>query len=163
MVLMEGKHGVSTILEGLNLACPSGFAIALHIKFSSPRYLFQAYPLEWIAYYTANGLVMRDPTVRWGFENTGHIRWSALDVSDRSVMEKAAEYGLDFGFTVAIDTLGSRTVASFARADREFTDIEMVDISELLAGLHADTLLLEGLSPEDHFALKRLSILLTRG
>ena len=91
MVLMEGKHGVGKVLERLDSACPSGFAIALHIKFSSPRYLFQAYPAEWIAYYTANGLVMRDPTVHWGFENTGHIRWSALEVADRSVMLKAAE------------------------------------------------------------------------
>ena len=154
--------GVGQVLEQLDAACPAGFAIALHIKFASPRYLFQSYSKEWIDYYSSHGFVLRDPTVLWGFQNIGHARWSALaDMSD-PVMQKAAEYGLDFGFTTAILMSGSRTVASFARTDREFTDVEITEIDELVTQLHHDTLSAETLSPEDHAALKRLSILLTR-
>jgi LuxR family transcriptional regulator, quorum-sensing system regulator SdiA len=159
---MGREAGIGQVLEQLSFACPSGFAIALHIKFTSPRYLFQAYSKDWIDYYSAHGLVMRDPTVQWGFENTGHMRWSALAGPADPVMQKAAEYGLDFGFTTALVQSDSRSVASFARADREFTDIEISEIEEMVTQMHHDTLTAEVLSPDDHLALKRLSILLTR-
>lgn len=159
---MGREAGVGQALEQLNTMCPAGFAIALHIKFTSSRYLFQAYSPAWIDYYSAHGLVMRDPTVLWGFENTGHVRWSTLDAAGNDVMSMAAKFGLNFGFTAALVEHDSRSVASFARSDREFTDEEMATVSELLGQLHEDTLEAETLSPEDHASLKRLSILLTR-
>ncbi len=159
---MDKEASIGLLLEQLDESCPAGFAVALHIKFASPRYLFQAYRRDWIDYYSKHALVLRDPTVRWGFEHTGTIRWSALDGQDATdVMEKAAEYGLAYGFTAAQEDGQSRSVASFARSDREFTEAEMQSIATILTRLHEETRAAETLSPEDHAALKRLSILLT--
>ena len=160
---MTSNAGVGQVLGQFNALSPAGFAVALHIKFTSSRYLFQAYRKDWLDYYSAHSFVMHDPTVHWGLQNTGHIRWSALNADDDTVMIKAAEHGLKFGFTASVLDQGSRSVASFARSDREFTDPEMASISGMLAQLHTDTLTAQALSPEDHDALKRLSILLTRG
>ena len=161
---MDKEASIAVLLEQVSESCPAGFAAALHIKFTSPRYLFQSYRRDWIDYYSKHALVLRDPTVHWGFENEGAIRWSALTGRDTAgVMEKAAEYGLTYGFTAALEEGGSRSVASFARADREFTDTEISKITGLLRRLHDETRAAETLSPEDDAALKRLSIFLTRG
>lgn len=161
---MDREASIAGLLEQLSESCPAGFAVALHIKFTAPRYLFQSYRRDWIDYYSKHALVLQDPTVRWGFENTGSIRWSALAERDADgVMDMAADHGLAFGFTAALEDGGSRSVASFARADREFTDGEMTGISAVLHRLHEETRAAETLSPEDDAALKRLSIFLTRG
>lgn len=161
---MDKEASIAGLLKQVSESCPEGFAAALHIKFTSSRYLLQSYRRDWIDYYSKHALLLRDPTVRWGFEHTGTIRWSALTAEDTTgVMEKAAEYGLVFGFTAALDEGGSRSVASFARADREFSDIEVGRITGLLHRLHDETLAAETLSPDLDAALKRLSISLTRG
>ena len=159
----EHTH-ISEILARLHGAYPTGFAIALHVKFTSPKYLFQSYDTEWIDTYSRLGLVIHDPTVRWGFDNTGTQRWSGLASDDpNNVLPRAAEHGLRYGFTVSQLTDGSRTVASFARGDREATDAEIAAAAADVAQLHALTLTLETLTPADHALLKQMSIYLTRG
>lgn len=161
---MDQNESIVGALRDLGAESPAGFAIALHISYVSPKYLFQAYPGEWIERYSAEGLVLKDPTVRWGFENTGSVRWSALEGDDPAgVIAMAREHGLGFGVTLALDEGGSRSVASFARNDREFLDPEVARISALLDRLHRDTALVEGLSPSVHEALRRMSIILTHG
>lgn len=161
---MTTQAETAHILEAIRTAAPAGFAIALHIQFTAPRYLFQAYPRDWMETYSREGLVLQDPTVRWGFAHTGTVRWSDLAADDPAgVMARAAAHGLAYGFTVAIDSEGSRSVASFARSDREFTDAEIAEVARLLGALHAETLAAETLSPADHEALKRMSVLLTHG
>jgi LuxR family transcriptional regulator len=159
---MTTETETAHLLAAIRQAAPAGFAIALHIRFTAPRYLFQAYPREWIELYSREGLVLQDPTVRWGFAHTGTVRWSALAGDDpRGVLARAAGHGLRYGFTAATDAGGSRSVASFARGDREFDDGEIAAIAALLAELHDRTLTAETLSPADHEALKRMSVLLT--
>lgn len=161
---MTESAAIGNLLESIGEASPAGFAIALHIQFTSPRYLFQGYRREWIEHYSRNGLVLSDPTVRWGFENLGMIRWSDLAKDDAAgVLESAAAYGLSHGFTAAIERSGSRSVASFARGDREFDDAEMAGIEGLLAQLHDSTLGAKTLSPGDHAVLRRISVFLTHG
>ncbi|WP_343078855.1 autoinducer binding domain-containing protein [Ostreiculturibacter nitratireducens] len=159
---MDQSETVVGLLRELGAQSPAGFAIALHISYAAPKYLFQAYPQEWIEYYSANGLVLKDPTVRWGFANVGHVRWSELEsVDPDGVMAMAREQGLKYGVTLALDESGSRSVASFARSDREFSETEIERLSGLLGALHTETALIEGLSPDAHETLRRMSILLT--
>lgn len=58
-------------LDLLTENAPMGFAVAHHIRLTTPSFLFQNYSQDWISYYSENGLVMSDPTVLWGFENEG--------------------------------------------------------------------------------------------
>lgn len=165
---MDRQTRTSEILSRLRAAHPVGFAIALHVKFTAPQYLFQAYASDWIDLYTREGLVLRDPTVRWGFVNSGAIRWSALadpggDPEGADVMRLAAEHGLAYGFTLANDAGGSRSIASFARPEREATEAEIEAAAAELATLHDLTRGIEVLTPRFHDALKQMSMYLTRG
>ena len=153
---------VASLLASLDERSPAGFAIALHIRFTAPTFLFQTYPKKWIDIYTDRGLVLKDPTVHWGFKNTGSIRWRDLIEEDAAgVMRMSGEYGLHYGFTVGINTHGSRSVSSFARPERDYLDFEIDEISKLLLQLHEQTHGLEALSDADVRALKRMSIRLT--
>lgn len=152
------------LLRRLRTRSPAGFAVALHIQFTTPRYLFQAYEKEWLDYYSSHGLVMQDPTVRWAFSNVGSIRWSALANDDPAgVLTMAARHGANFGATFAFVDGGSRTMASFARSDREMSDLDVAALSADLRKLHMLTLGTEFLAPDLHESLKRMSIFLTHG
>lgn len=159
---MNKKLSVARLLADMDTGSPAGFAIALHIKFSSPAFLFQTYPKRWIEIYTKRGLVLSDPTVRWGFENTGSIRWRDLASEDTAgVLQMARDFGLTHGFTAALVRQGSRTVASFARTDRDFLDAEIDDLTANLGALHDETLGLDELTQADQAALRKMSIRLT--
>lgn len=101
---------------------------------------FQTYPEEWSEFYSANGYALRDPTIAWGFSTTGACRWSNLPVPDPfNILKDAAEHGLTFGLTVSHGPINSRTIASFARSDRETTDDEISEISTTVRRLHEIT------------------------
>lgn len=154
----------NNILRRLRQRSPAGFAIALHVEFTTPKYLFQAYDKDWLNHYSSKGLVMHDPTVRWGFDNTGAIRWSDLAEDDpMAVLTQAAEYGLRYGLTVAVDAAGSRSIASFARSDREMSDLDIAAISADVACLHKVTGDPASFTPAMHETLRQMSIFLTHG
>ncbi len=153
---------IQAILQDLETRCPAGFALAFHVKYATPDYLFQTYAPEWMDIYSKKGFVMLDPTVRWGFENTGQVRWSQLaDLDDAGVLAEAAAHGLAYGICFATDTGGSRSVCSFARGDREFADEEAASLTGLAEELHNLTADLGSLSPETAAELRRLSIRFT--
>ncbi|WP_242651030.1 autoinducer binding domain-containing protein [Yoonia tamlensis] len=122
--------------------------------------MFQSYPKAWLDYYSQNGLIMADPMVAWGFENTGACRWSDLD-DPGGVMKKAAEFGMPYGVVYAIKADDSLSICGFARADREFSDSEIDDISNKINYLHKSTADQARLSPETVQELKNMSILFT--
>lgn len=153
---------ISSLLARLHQASPAGFAIALHVRFASPKYLFQSYDKEWLDAYSRDGLVLHDPVVRWGFSHEGTIRWSELE-DPAGVMQRSAQYGLRFGIVVALLRDGWRTMAGFARSDREFTADEVRALTEYLVELHDRTEPVEALSPVVHQTLKQMSIYLTHG
>ena len=105
---------------------------------------------------------MSDPTVAWGFENTGSIGWSGLAPSDsEGVLAKAAEFGLKHGATCATGSDESRSIGSFARSDRNFTEDERAMFMEKLKMLHAATENMRALSPETAAALRTMSVQFT--
>lgn len=159
---MEAPDRISALLGRLHTQSPAGFAIALHVRFTSPRYLFQSYDKEWLDTYSREGLVLHDPVVRWGFANEGTIRWSQLD-DPAGVMTRAADHGLRHGAVIAFVRAGTRSMAGFARADREHTDGEVAELKRILEDLHDLTAKAETLSPAVHTTLKQMSIYLTHG
>ena len=159
---MRTELTISPLLSALDEICPSGYAIALHIRFTTPMFLFQTYKRDWIDTYTRKGMVMTDPTVRWGFENTGTQTWDNLsDQDDAGVLLEAAAHGLKFGFVHAMAADESRTVASFARNDRNFSEAETAAITTIMTKLHELTRDTDALPPAEIAALKTLSITLT--
>ena len=89
---------------------------------------------------TAKGLLLNDPVVRWGFQNNGYARWSDLEAIDTDgVLEHAKDFGLMNGVAISVVSSKSRSIAGFARADRDYTDDEIEALTETLGRLHRET------------------------
>ena len=138
--IMQISTDAEKIVSKIAPLAPKGYAVGLHIRFSTPTFMLQAYDKKWTEMYTANDYIMSDPTVHWGFANVGACRWSNFSLPDpQDVLGKSAEHGLKYGITVACDIGDSRSIASFARGDREFTDDEIMQIEALVHELHRET------------------------
>lgn len=131
------KLGIDVELHHLSLLAPAGYFVGLHIRFTAPLFTFQTYDQAWIDHYTENGFVLRDPMTAWGFSTTGTIRWSDPRLPDPfGLFHEARGFGLNHGVTIACGPIKSRTIASFARSDREFKDAEIETITEIVHRLH---------------------------
>jgi LuxR family transcriptional regulator, quorum-sensing system regulator SdiA len=159
---MTAREDVALLLHELDRRSPAGFAIALHIQFTRPALLFQTYPRRWTEYYSTAGLVLHDPTVRWGLQNVGSIRWSSLHgIDTHGVLDAARSYGIISGVTIAQVSAATRSIASFARADREFEDEEIAELEALVASLHTRNEEPGLIGEDDRSALDELSVRLT--
>lgn len=137
---MSGHSTIINELKTLQSGPAVGFALAFHIDYTRPTFLFQTYPEAWIREYSEKGLVMSDPTVHWGFEHEGTARWSDLVEQDNAgVLKLAANHGLNYGVTCAVEAGNTRSMCSFARADSEFTDAECDTLRASVARLHDAT------------------------
>jgi LuxR family transcriptional regulator, quorum-sensing system regulator SdiA len=131
------KLGIDVELHHLSLNAPAGYFVGLHIRFTAPLFTFQTYDQAWIDHYTENGFVLRDPMTAWGFSTTGNIRWSDPRLPDPfGLFKEAARHGLNYGVTVACGPIKSRTIASFARPDREYQDAEIEAVTAIVHRLH---------------------------
>lgn len=149
-------------LQDVETLSPAGFAIAFHIRLTAPDFLFQTYPKDWINIYSEKGYVMNDPIVRWGFGETGTIRWSELGaLDDLGILEQSQPFGMVFGCAIATETGVSRSVAGFARADREFTDAEIDTLHQHTQTLHDLTASKTGMPKDLSEELHHLSIQMT--
>jgi LuxR family transcriptional regulator len=159
---MTQKARIAALLHHLDQRSPAGFAIALHVRFTRPTYLFQTYAKRWMDHYSATGMVMNDPVVRWGLQNTGHALWSELSHIDTvGVFEQAKDFGIMNGVAISIVRGESRSIGGFSRADRDFEAEEIDELEEGLSRLHAATIGLGDLSEKDQRALVELSVRLT--
>lgn len=132
---------IQPILDQLESLCDAGFGIALHFRFARPTLLFTTYPAAWRDAYSASGLMLHDPVIRWGLMNTGHIRWGDIPLDDpERVMARATEYGLNHGIACAAGPANSRSFAGFCRATIPFSEDEAEDILNMLQTLHDLTL-----------------------
>ncbi|WP_218014042.1 autoinducer binding domain-containing protein [Rubellimicrobium roseum] len=159
MTVMTLEAEISRRLDRLRAVAPAGYAIALHVRFTTPSYLFQTYPAPWIEEYAREGLVLRDPTVAWAFSNDGTVTWAALVAADPAgVIGRAARHGLVHGLSVSLLRGDSRSMASFARSDRSFEPEEIDEIERTMAEMHDATAF-----DLDSSALRRMSAGLPSG
>ncbi len=155
---MTEMLGLEQGLSKLSDLAPRGYALALHIRFAAAHLMIQTYDPRWTEIYTEKGYMLADPTVFWGFGNDGAIRWSEIDLPDQQrILTQAAEYGLQYGVAVATGPTSSRTIAGFARDDREFTDAEIARLSEIVALLHEASTPPEQLTPAQRMALRLIA------
>ncbi len=134
---MSIKAGMDLELHQLSLLAPKGYFLGLHIRFTAPLMTFQTYDQAWLDHYTDNGYVLRDPMTAWGFSTNGWIRWSDPNLLDPfGLFKECAKFGLNYGFTVSCGPIRSRTIASFARSDREFQDNEIALAETIVLRLH---------------------------
>ena len=134
---MRDRQAFDNNLAKLGTFAEAGYFLALHIRFTSPIMFFQTYPEDWQEHYTRNGYVLRDPVTAWCFVSTGTTRWSNKKIPDPfGIFEEAKSFGLNFGCSVSCGPILSRTVASIARSDREFTDDEIAQIAIVVQELH---------------------------
>lgn len=122
---------------------PSGHYIALRIGFAFPMEEVNAFPEEWISHYTKQRFMLFDPIVRWAYSTTGTVRWSELPLDDpKRIIAQAQTFGMRYGVTVSLFDSGAdaqRSFASFTRADREYTDLEVKLLKAFLARRHNET------------------------
>lgn len=153
---MEFTEQVEANLTRMQERSPAGFAIGLHLAFTASKYIIQTYPLAWMEEYSRRGLLLTDPTVRWGVENLGSIPWSVLKQNDDAgVIDAAAEFGLKYGLSIAVERGNSRSLASFAAVDGEFEPAVIDQLTDELEALHDVTKDIEPGSPEDS-AMQRI-------
>jgi len=134
---MSSKLGVDLELHKLSLLAPAGYYIGLHIRFAAPLMQFSNYNQAWVDHYTEKAYALRDPTIAWGFSTEGASRWRDIEIPDPfGLFDEAKTFGLVFGLSVSCGPVSSRTIASFARADREFEDSEIEEISCIVRRLH---------------------------
>jgi LuxR family transcriptional regulator len=137
---MSKKFGIDFHLQKLRNIASAGYAIELNIRSTEPTLSLRTYPVEWIKYYTSNGYMLSDPVISWGITQSGTCRWRDMDVPDpRNVMVHARKYGLNHGIVVSHGEIESRTVAGFAKSDREFSDAEIAICLGVVERLHAET------------------------
>ena len=60
---MQVDTDIPKTLAGLMEIATAGFVTGLHIRYTTPTYLFQTYPKAWIDEYSREGLLLRDPAV----------------------------------------------------------------------------------------------------
>ena len=130
-------------LEEIEQLAPSGHYIALRIGFAFPMEEVNALPKDWVDFYTKQQFALFDPVLRWSYTNVGAIRWSAFDLEDpKRVILQAQSFGMRYGVTVSVfdSAVGDqRSFASFTRADREYTDLEMKLLQAYLLRRHNET------------------------
>src|SRR6188508_2748431 len=143
------RASVAALLHDLDQRSPAGCAIGLHIRFTTPRYMFQSYPKRWMDEYSGSGLLVQDPTVHWGMSNVGWVRWGDLEAIDsHGVLKRARDYGIMNGVTIALFIDGSPSIASFARSDRDYETLEIANLELVFSGLHRATASLEALTDD---------------
>ena len=153
---------ITSILETVEDRSPSGFAIAFHIRMTASEFQFQTYPKEWMKTYSEKGYVMVDPIVAWGFANNGAIRWSELaHLDSHDIFAQSKHYGMNFGVAIGVEHDDTRSVAGFARPDREHTDKEIAILTECVSELHLLTASKKGMSEDLRAELHRLSVRMT--
>lgn len=123
---------IETELEELRGFAPSGFVLAINVRWIGPEFVHSEYPAKWRAIYEESGYFMLDPVYYWTVMNTGTTRWSEITYPDPKIVGKrAAEHGLVYGATVCMKTDDGKSFLSASRADRELSDAELLRMNEL--------------------------------
>ncbi|SES41768.1 transcriptional regulator, LuxR family [Tranquillimonas rosea] len=134
---LSTSDGLRPGLARLGVLAPAGYALGLHFRFGLAHASFKTYPSAWIHLYSTRGYMLCDPLISWAFSSEGACRWSELPIPDpHDILEQAAEYGLRYGVAISFGPVSSRSIGGFARSDREFTAVEIAEITDIVENLH---------------------------
>ncbi len=148
---------VSRIHGQISAMCDTGFALAIHIRYTRPSLLYRTYQQPWIDHYSEKGFMLTDPVVHWGLMNTGIVWWDDLaDQDPAGVLRDAKAFGLLNGWTYSMGEAASRTITGITRSAPAFSDAEVKTIIALTHEVHELTTGIENFSPEVMDALRTL-------
>ncbi|WP_415183258.1 autoinducer binding domain-containing protein [Phaeovulum sp.] len=134
---MKNHPEKDVILQRLAQMCDSGYALALHIRYTRPTFMYSTYANGWMEHYSARGMMLSDPVVRWGLTNTGYIRWDNIELPDPDhVIAEAARFGIHNGLTCAVGPARSRSISGFSRSTSSFDAAEAQELLALTEKLH---------------------------
>ncbi|MEZ5686244.1 MAG: autoinducer binding domain-containing protein [Paracoccaceae bacterium] len=131
----ENHAAVADLREQLAQICDTGYALALHIRFTRPTILFRTYAEAWLTEYSERGLMLRDPVVIWGMTHSGYVYWDTLDDPEQ-VLAGAARHGILNGLTCSVGPAASRSISGFSRSSGPFSAEEAGYLLELTQKLH---------------------------
>ena len=144
-------------LTRLRVLCDSGFALAIHIRYTRPSILYRTYDQAWIDHYSERGFMLSDPVVHWGLTHVGAVNWADLtDQDPQGVIPDALAHGLHNGWTYAMGPQTSRTIAGLTKSGANFTADERAEIAQIVDDLHALTEGFEGFDPDTQAGLLAL-------
>ena len=158
--MLQQKDMVAAVLRihgQISAMCDTGFALAIHIRYTRPSLLYRTYQQPWIDHYSEKGFMLTDPVVHWGLMNTGLVWWDDLANQDPAgVLRDAKLFGLHNGWTYSMGEAASRTITGITRSGPAFTDTEVETIIGLTHEVHAVTTGIENFSPEVMDALRAI-------
>ncbi len=148
---------VAQYLGRLAALCGSGYALAVHIRYTRPTLLYQTYSQAWADHYSEKGYMLSDPVVRWGIMHTGRIEWNSLvDQDPEGVIAAAVSFGLTNGWTYATGTASTRTIAGLTRSGGPFSPEDVAEIIRIVDAIHDVTEGFEAFTPELQNTLRTL-------
>jgi LuxR family transcriptional regulator, quorum-sensing system regulator SdiA len=125
------------LLARIGEICDTGFALAIHIRFTRSALLYRTYDQKWIEHYSEKGYFLSDPVVHWGLLNEGAVDWDALaDLDTAGVLSDAKTFGLHNGWTFAVGPATSRTISGHTKSGAPFTPGERSMIEALVTQAH---------------------------
>lgn len=135
---ISGKAtAVAQKIDPIRTLCDTGFALAIHIRYTRPTLLYQTYDRVWADHYSEKGYMLSDPVVHWGLTKTGWVEWASLtDHDPQGVIADAVAHGLTNGWTYATGPASSRTIAGLTRTGPPFTLAERAGIAQAVDDIH---------------------------
>lgn len=145
------------VLAQIGSICDTGFALAIHIRFTRPALLYRTYQMDWIEHYSEKGFMLTDPVVHWGLMNSGKVLWDDLAEQDTAgVLSDAKSFGLMNGWTYSVGPANSRTISGHTKSGADFTDQQSAELQALVQKAHDETEGIESFSPEVMDAMRLL-------
>jgi LuxR family transcriptional regulator len=149
---------VAARLRDLRAMCDSGYALAIHIRYTRPSLLYRSYNQTWIDHYSERGFMLTDPVVLWGLRHIGAINWAELSKDDtEGVLTDAVAHGLHNGWTYSTGPATARTIAGLTKTSADFTAAERAEIVKIVDDIHALTEGFDEMPAKDQEALRRLT------
>ena len=145
------------VLGQLGAICDTGFALALHIRFTRSALLYRTYDQKWIEHYSEKGYFLSDPVVHWGLTNEGAVDWDALKAQDaEGVLSDARKFGLFNGWSMSVGPATSRTISGHTKSGAPFTADERRRIGTLVTLAHDMTNDIDAMTVDEVEALRAL-------
>ncbi|WP_140848476.1 autoinducer binding domain-containing protein [Paracoccus sp. FO-3] len=111
---------------------PAGWVLSFNYTAAGAEKLDSTMPAVWQEAYVRGGVFLDDPVFRWIVkEQSGATRWSEIDLPDsQCVLKAAAAHGMRYGMAATRNVNSIHSFISLSRADREFSDSEVREVTE---------------------------------
>lgn len=155
---MSNFFEIERLVRSICARSPASCTIGMHIRMTAPDFMFRHSPAGWNTVYAERGYVMLDPRVHWGLSNTGCRPYSEFEADDpHGMIELSKSYGLTYGIMISVEGGGTRSLAGYARSDRDYDPAECESLVADTQKLHDLTQTNESMSEKLRSQLTELA------